>query len=149
MEQVKKMFSLKAFSVAMVLAIALFVGNGQASAATWEVMSDSDGVTISVDKDSIRRGTDSKRFPKFSRKDGFSAIVKIHVHVDSKDVQDVELINLVSFYEKDGKRMYCLLDSYGEDKPYPETESDVLQENVDTDGDVWAKVWDYATKNLK
>ena len=137
---------MKKFSAVMALVIAIFIG-GRASAASWEVIESNDnGIVTSVDKDSIKRGTDSKNFPKFNRQDGFSAIVKLDVKVS--DSKNIEMIYLVSFYENNGERMYCLLDGYGETS-YPSKESEVLQENVDTDGAVWKKVWSYIEKNLK
>lgn len=136
---------MKMFSAVMALVIAIFI-SGNASAATWEVaVDDHDGVIISIDKDSIKRGTDSKEFPKFNRKDGFSAVVKISIN--DKDVH-FEMTNLISFYEKDGKRMYCLLDSYDKTE-YKMTEKDIEEEEVDVDGRVWKDVWAYIEKNLK
>ena len=137
---------MKKLSVVMALVIAIFIG-GTASAATWEtVVDDHDGTTISIDKDSIKKGTDSKNFPKFNRKDGFSAIVKINMKI--KDSDDMEMINLVSFYEKNGERMFCVLDSLGGTN-YPQKESDIFQEKIDVDGRIWKDVWAYIEKNLK
>ena len=136
---------MKKFSAVMALVIAIFI-SGKASAESWEVIDNSNSIIVSIDKDSIKHGTESKNFPKFNRKDGFSAIVKMDVKIS--DSENIKMIYLVSFYEKDGARMYCLLDS--DDKTsYPSKESEVLQENVDKDGEVWPKVWSYITTNLK
>ena len=129
----------------MALVIAFFIG-GKASAASWETVDTRSGIVTSVDKDSIRRGTDSKNFPKFNRKDGYSAIVKLDIKIS--DSEKMDLIYLVSFYEQNGERMFCLLDGY-EGTNYPEKESDVLQEKVDIEGRVWPTVWAYIEKNLK
>ena len=136
---------MKKFSVIMALVIALFIG-GNASAASWEVVSADDSIVTSIDKNSIKRGTDSKKFPKFNRKDGYSAIVKLDVKVSESEKMD--MVYLVSFYEKNGERMFCLLDGYGK-TTYPAKESDVIEEKVDTEGYVWSKVWDYIEKNFK
>ena len=136
---------MKKFSVIMALVIALFIG-GNASAASWEVVSADDSIVTSIDKDSIKRGTDSKKFPKFNRKDGYSAIVKLDMKIS--DSEKIDMTYLISFYEKNGERMFCLLDSYDNTK-YPEKESDVIEEKVDIEGRVWPKVWTYIEKNLK
>ena len=141
---------MRLFSVVAAFVFALFI-TSSALAANWEVVEvDDDGkirIITSVDKDSIRRGTDSKAFPKFSRKDGFSAIIKIEFKI--KGAKDAEIINnLVSFYEENGVRIYSLLDSYSATK-YPQSEKDILKENVDTDGKVWVKVWSFIQGNLK
>lgn len=136
---------MKKFSVIMALVIALFIG-GNASAASWVEIDNSDGIILSVDKDSIKRGTESKKFPKFNRKDGYSAIVKLDIKMSESEKMD--MVYLVSFYEKNGERMFCLLDGYG-NTTYPAKDSDVIQEKVDTEGYVWSKVWDYIEKNLK
>jgi len=136
---------MKMFSAVLALVIALFVG-GTASAASWQVIRTDGDIVTSIDKDSIRRGTDSKKFPKFNRKDGYSAIVKLDIKIS--DSEKMDLVYLVSFYEQNGERMFCLLDGY-EGTNYPEKESDVLQEKVDLEGRVWPDVWSYIEKNLK
>ena len=136
---------MKMFSAVLALVIALFIG-GTASAATWEVIRTDGDIVTSIDKDSIRRGTDSKKFPKFNRKDGYSAIVKLDIKIS--DSEKMDLVYLVSFYEQNGERMFCMLDGFGETN-YPEKESDVLQEKVDIEGRVWPEVWSYIEKNLK
>ena len=136
---------MRIFSVVIALVIAFFIG-GKASAASWEAVDTRSGIVTSVDKDSIRRGTNSKNFPKFNRKDGYSAIVKLDIKIS--DSEKMDLIYLVSFYEQNGERMFCLLDGY-EGTNYPEKESDVLQEKVDIEGRVWPTVWAYIEKNLK
>ena len=137
---------MKVFSIVMALVIAIFIGGTASAAANWEEIVNNDGTIISIDKDSIKKGTDSKEFPKFNRNDGFSAIVKINMKI--KDLDDMETINLVSFYEKNGERMFCVLDSLGGTN-YPEKESEIFQEKVDVDGRVWKDVWAYIEKNLK
>lgn len=136
---------MKMFSAVLALVIALFIG-GTASAATWEVIRTDGDIVTSIDKDSIRRGTDSKKFPKFNRKDGYSAIVKLDMKISESEKFD--MVYLVSFYEQNGERMFCLLDGFGETN-YPEKESDVMQEKVDIEGRVWPDVWSYIEKILK
>ena len=129
----------------MAFVIAIFFC-GKASAESFEVIDNDNGIITSIDKDSIRHGTDSKKFPKFNRQDGYSAIVKIDVKIN--DSENVEMIHLVSFYEKDGEKMYCLLDGFGKTN-YPSKESEVIQENADKDGKVWKKVLSYIYANIK
>lgn len=136
---------MKIFSVVLAFVIALCIG-GTVSAANWVEVDSRDSIVTSIDKDSIRRGTDSKKFPKFNRKDGYSAIVKLDMKIS--DSEKIDMTYLISFYEKNGERMFCLLDSYDNTK-YPEKESDVIEEKVDIEGRVWPKVWDYIEKNLK
>lgn len=136
---------MKVFSAILALVIALFIG-GTASASNWVEVDKSNDIVTSIDKDSIRRGTDSKAFPKFNRKDGYSAIVKLDIKMS--DSEKIDLTYLVSFYEKNGERMFCLLDGYP-DQTYPTKESEVMEEKVDLDGRVWPKVWTYIEKNLK
>lgn len=138
---------MKKFSVVMALMIALFIG-GKASAESWVVIDKTDFITTSIDKDSIKRGTESKNFPKFNRKDGYSAKIKFDFEFKEKEIDDFSTVNLVSFYEKDGERMFCTLDGY-DGTDYPEKESQVEQEKVDIKGRVMPKVWDYIEKNLK
>ena len=136
---------MKTFSVIMAFVFALFIG-GTVSAANWVEVDTRDDIVTSIDKDSIRRGTESKKFPKFNRKEGYSAIVKLDMKIS--DSEKLDLTYLVSFYEKNGERIFCMLDGYPE-STYPSKESEVLEEKVDLEGRVWPKVWDYIEKNLK
>ena len=141
----------KAFSIVMALVIAIFI-SGKASAANWSVVESADagdGVKIvtTIDKDSIKRGTDSKKFPKFNRTDGFSAIMKVEILSTKFKIDDTVL--LVSFYEENGERMYCTLDDYSENQNYTTKESDITPMNVGTSGSVWPKVWSFVENNLK
>ena len=136
---------MKIFSVVLAFVIALCIG-GTVSAANWVEVDSRDSIVTSIDKDSIKRGTDSKAFPKFNRKDGYSAIVKLDMKIS--DSEKLDLTYLVSFYEKNGERIFCMLDGYPE-STYPAKESEVLEEKVDLEGRVWPKVWDYIEKNLK
>ena len=136
---------MKTFSVIMAFVFALFIG-GTVSAANWVEVDTRDDIVTSIDKDSIRRGTESKKFPKFNRKDGYSAIVKLDIKMS--DSETFDMTYLVSFYEKNGERMFCLLDSY-DNTNYPAKDSDVIQEKVDLEGRVWPKVWTYIENNLK
>ena len=136
---------MKMVSAVLALVIALFVG-GTASAASWQVIRTDGDIVTSIDKDSIRRGTDSKKFPKFNRKDGYSAIVKLDMKISESE--NFDMVYLISFYEKNGERMFCLLDGYGETN-YPSKDSEVLQEKVDLEGRVWPDVWTYIEKHLK
>lgn len=135
-------------AVAFVFAIII---SAEASAASWAFVDPVDSgdevqIITSVDKDSIKRGTSSRYFPKYNRKDGFSAIVKIAVKVPG--AEDTELVNLVSFFGENGVRKYCLLDVYGKSGS-SQNESDILTENVDSDGTTWPKVWKFVSSNLK
>lgn len=136
---------MKIFSVAVAFVIALFI-SGNALAANWVEINSRDSIIISIDKDSIQRGTDSKKFPNFNRKDGYSAIVKLDMKIS--DSENLDMTFLVSFYEKNGERMFCLLDNL-DGSNYQEKDSDIIQEKVDLEGRVWPKVWDYIEKNLK
>ncbi len=141
----------KLFSVVMALVIAIFI-SGKASAANWAVV-DSEGtrdelkIVTSIDKDSIKRGTKSENFPKFNRTDGFSAIMKIEFQSTKFEMSDSVL--LVSFYEENGERMYCLLDNYSGDPNYPTKESEITPVNVDMSGSVWPKLYSFIENNLK
>ena len=151
-EQFKEeMIMKKAFSIAMALVIAIFI-SGKASAANWAVVDsveskDEVKIVTSVDKDSIKRGTDSKKFPKFNRTDGFSAIVK--VEFQSTKVKIDDSVFLVSFYEENGVRMYCILDDYSNDPNYTTKESEITPINVDMSGSVWPIVYNFIENNLK
>ena len=139
----------KVFSLVLGLVMAIII-SGQASAANWEVVDagkEENGIKIVtlVDKDSIRRGTESQKFAKYNRKDGFSAIVKLEIKVRGQE--EVELINLVSFYEEKSERMYCMLDDCANSAD-DRKESDIIIENVDKDGEVWKTVWSYIESNL-
>lgn len=136
---------MKSFTVALAFVIALFIG-GNASAANWVEVESTGDIVISIDKDSIRRGTDSKKFPKFNRKDGYSAIIKFDMKISESEKFDT--VSLMSFYTKNGERMFCVLDSY-EGTDYPSKESEVIEEKVDLEGRVWPKVLDYIEANLK
>ncbi len=151
-EQFKEeMIMKKVFSIAMALIMSIFI-SGKASAANWEVIDSSETedkvkIVTSVDKDSIKRGTDSKQLPKFNRTDGFSAIMKIEILSNKFKIDDS--VFLVSFYEKNGERMYCLLDYYSNGPDYKVKESEVTPINVDMSGSVWPKVYSFIENNLK
>lgn len=136
---------MKTFSVILAFVIALFIG-GNASAENWVEIEKSNDIVFSIDKDSIQRGTDSKKFPNFNRKDGFSAIIKLDFKIS--DSEKFDMTHLISFYEKNGERMFCFLDSL-DGSNYPEKDSDILQEKVDTKGSVFPKIWEYIEKNVK
>ena len=144
---------MKKFSCLMAFVFVILLSS-TALAANWEVVdkNETNGVTIttSVDKDSIKRGINSKQF-KMSRKDGFSALIKIAV-TSNNDNHDATIINYVGFVEEKGKRCYYYMDSYDEKgKIVPDETSNPKAEayDVDKDGEVWPKVWDFITKNLK
>lgn len=134
---------MKIFSVVLALVIAIFISK-TASAESWVEVVDKYEIVTSIDKDSIKRGTESKKFPKFNRKDGYSAILKLKF----KDVDNLEMVHLVSFYEKNGERMFCFLDDYDKSNS-PAKESEVLEEKVDREGSVFPEIWAYIEKNLK
>ena len=142
---------MKAFSIVMALVIAIFI-SGKASAANWAVIDsvetkDEIKIVTSVDKDSIKRGTDSKQYPKFNRTDGFSAIVKVEFQSTIFEMSD--MVFLVSFYEENGERMYCLLDDYDGDPKYSAKESEIVPINLDGKDSAWPKVWSFVENNLK
>lgn len=136
---------MKVFTVALAFVIALFIG-GNASAANWVEVDNRDDTVTLVDTDSIRRGTESKKFPKFNRTDGYSAIVKFELII--KGSEKFSMTSLVSFYKKDGERMFRMLEFY-EPQANDEKESDIIEEKVDIEGRVWPKVCDYIEANLK
>ena len=141
----------KAFSIVLALIMAIFI-SGKASAANWEVIDSAETedkvkIITSIDKDSIKRGTDSKQLPKFNRTDGFSAIMKLEILSDKFKIDDS--VFLVSFYEEKGERMYCLLDYYSNGPDYKVKESEVTPINVDISGSIWPKVWNFIENNLK
>ena len=142
----------KAFSIAMALIMSIFI-SGEASAANWAVVDSVEEkgeakIVTSIDKDSIKRGTDSKQYPKFNRTDGFSAIMKIEFQSTKFKISDS--VFLVSFYEENGEKMYCILDDYSEDKNYtPTKESEITPINVYMSGSVWPKVCSFIENNLK
>lgn len=136
---------MKAFSVALAFVIALFV-SGNASAANWVEVDNKDNTTTWVDTDSIRRGTESQKFPKFNRTDGYSAVVKLNLKFPNGT--EFNMVSLMSFYKKNGERMFRTLEFY-EPKSDDMTENDVIEEKVDVEGRVWSKVCDYIEANLK
>lgn len=142
---------MKKLSVVMAFVFAIMFSS-TALAANWIVVdNDKSGeaveITTSVDKDSIKRGIKSAQYD-FSRNDGFSAIVNIKI--SGKDIDDVKLIYLVGFYEENGVRKYCFLESFDDKgKMQPKEFTKIESYNVDSDGDVWPLVWDFIKKNLK
>lgn len=151
-EQFKEeMIVKKAFSIVMALIMSIFI-SGEASAANWEeidIRETKDKVKLitSVDKDSIKRGTDSKQYPTFNRTDGFSAIVKVEFQSTLFEMSDI--VTLVSFYEENGKRMYCLLDDLDGDPQYSAKESELVPISLDGKDSAWPKVWSFIENNLK
>ena len=71
--------------------------------------------------------------------------MKLEIKVRSQE--ELELINLVSFYKKKSERLYCMLDDCANSAD-DRKESDIIIENVDKDGVVWKKVWSYIESNL-
>lgn len=147
----EEMIMKKAFSIVMALVIAIFI-SGKASAANWAVIDsvetkDEVKIVTSVDKDSIKRGTTSEKFPKFNRTDGFSAIMKIEFQTTKFQMSDS--VFLVSFYEENGERMYYTLDDYSGDPDYQTKESEITPGNVDGSGRVWPIAWSFVENNLK
>ena len=136
---------MKILSVALIFAFAILISNS-ASAANYEVIETVKDVVYSIDKDSIKKGTDSKKFPNFNRKDDYSAIIK--VDIKSNDSDDFLMIYLVSFYEENGKKMFHFLDSVGEAE-YPQREDSIKAESIESGGAVWTKIWNYVEKNAK
>lgn len=143
----KKLSCLMAFAF-----VILF--SSSALAANWVEVdrTDDQGIIFSVyvDKDSIKRGIESKQF-KMSRKDGFSTNVKVEVKT-SPDDESVSLINYVGFAEKNGKRFYYFmdtLDANGNVIPEDSKNPEVVEADVDKNGTIWISVWDFVTDNLK
>lgn len=144
---------MKKFSMVMALVFAIMFSS-TAFAANWEQVAsvDESGMKIKylVDKDSIQRGTNSKKFKTFNRKDGFSAVIKLDMQV--KDTEPVAATNLVSFYEENGKRYFAYLDSFDtENKFEADSDKDVIIDTIEVnDGkEMWLKIWDFVQKNLK
>ena len=133
-----------AMFAAFIMAI-IFSSN--VSAENWELVNNYESAYVYVDKDSIQRGTKSEKFPKFNREDGFSAKVKMEIR-DKDPKLNMEMVHLTSFYKKDGERMLCTLESC-DGANYPEKESDIIEEKVDSKGRELYKIWDYIEKNLK
>lgn len=78
----KKLAILVVFMFTLILSTNAF-------AAKWELVDtvkDSGlEIKVLVDKDSIRKGTASKKFPKYNRSDGFSAIVKFDMKIEDNE----------------------------------------------------------------
>ncbi len=141
----------KVFSMVIALIMAIFT-SGEASAANWvevDTRETKDKVKLItyVDKDSIKRGTDSKQYPKFNRKDGFSAIVRVKFQSTVFEMSDI--VTLVSFYEENGKKMYYLLDDYDGNPKYSAKESELVPMNIDGKDSAWPKVWSFVENSLK
>ena len=144
---------MKKFSTIMAFVFAI-IFSSTAFAANWELISSIDEsdmkIKYYVDKDSIKRGTNSKKFKTFNRKDGFSAIIKLDMQV--KDTEPVEAVNWVSFYEENGTRYLAYLDSLDtENKFEADSDKDVLVDTIEDNGEkeMWVKIWDFIQKNLK
>ena len=144
---------MKKFSMVMAFVFAV-IFSSTAFAATWEQVAsvDESGMKIKyfIDKDSIQRGTNSKKFKTFNRKDGFSAIIKLNIQV--KDTEPVDATNLVSFYEENGTRYFAYLDSMDtENKFEADSDKDVIIDTIEVnDGkEMWVKIWDFVQKNSK
>lgn len=135
----------KILSFVMAFVIAIFI-SGQASAANWSLIEDDGGIVTEIDTDSIKRGTESKKFPQFNRTDGFSAVVRITMQLENNE--KFEMVNLMSFYEADGDKMYRLLESSLKDDG-PITAEDAVEGYVETDGEIWIKVWNFIQAKLK
>lgn len=137
---------MKVFTVALAFVIALFIGGNASAERNWVEVENTNDIVFFIDKDSIRRGTDSKKFPMFNRKDGYSAIIKMDMKISESEKLD--MVWLISFYEKNGERLFRVLDGY-EGTDSPSKASEVIEEKVDLEGRVWPKVLDYIEANLK
>ena len=143
-----------------ILAVFVFtlILSTNAFAAKWELVDtvkDSGlEIKVLVDKDSIRKGTASKKFPKYNRSDGFSAIVKFDMKIEDneKKMHQVEATNLYSFYEENGVRKYTILESYDKNGKIAESdEKDILTDDVDAkdSGKEFPIIWEFIQKKLK
>ena len=140
---------MKKFSVLVAFLVAVMISS-TALAANWVVVDSSDEngtkITFSVDKDSIKRGSQFKKF-NYSRPDGFSANVKMEM-----DIQGKPLVTIMSvgFFEENGAKKYCVFEVCDENgKPEAGTPDKIEIANADgNEGTIWPIVWDYVEKNL-
>ena len=103
-----------------------------------------------VDTESIQKGTNSKKFAKYNRSDGFSAIVKFDMKIENNE--NIEVTNLYSFYEEKGVRKYTALESYDKNGKIGKTEEkDIVTDDVDAKdrGTEFPIIWEFIQKNLK
>ena len=102
-----------------------------------------------VDKDSIKRGIESKQF-NISRSDGCSAVVKTEF-IDNNIT--ITIIFLVGFIEENGKYKYCMLDELddnGNIKPSEDTKAEFADVKADgSNGKIWPIVLNFVKDNLK
>ena len=128
--------------------------SANAFAAKWELVDtvkDSEiEIKVLVDTESIRKGTESKKFAKYNRSDGFSAIVKFDMKIENNE--NIEVTNLYSFYEEKGVRKYTALESYDKNGKIGKTEEkDIVTDDVDAKdrGTEFPIIWEFIQKNLK
>ena len=145
----KAVTRMKKFSVLITFLVAVMISS-TALAANWVVVdsSNENGVlsSISVDKDSIKRGIESKKF-NYSRSDGFSANVKIVMEVQG---QPFTMIMSTGFFEENGAKKYCVFEIYEENGNLSAGTPDKIEiANADgSEGTIWPTVWAYVEKNL-
>ena len=142
---------MKKFSMLVTFLVAVMISS-TALAANWVVVDSSDEngskTTVFVDKDSIKRGSQFKKF-NYSRPDGFSVVVK--TVFEFKDGENpIIMIMSVGFFEENGAKKYCVFEVCDENgKPEAGTPDKIEVANADgSDGTIWPKVWDYVEKNL-
>ncbi|MBR6013263.1 MAG: hypothetical protein IK062_05725 [Selenomonadaceae bacterium] len=140
-----------AFLMSFILAVLI---SSTAFAANWvEIDKFSENgvfITTYVDKDSIKRGIESKQF-NMSSKDGFSANVRFEFNSE-KENKTATLTNYVGFIEKNGKKVYYCMDLFDENGnliPAKDKNLKADEYSIENDGEVWIKVWDFISQNLK
>lgn len=139
----KKIFMLATFLCAVMI-------SSTALAASWTPIDVGEKDSkVFVDKSTIKRGIQSKHY-NFSRADGFSAVIRIDINMS--DTETISLINLVGFFEENGKKKYIMLESLDENGALAPDDKQLTQvepENADgTGGTIWPKVYDFVQKNL-
>ena len=137
---------MKKISMLMAFLFAVMISS-TALAADWVQLDSDNDSKFYIDKSSIKRGIESKHYD-FSRKDGYSTIVKMEFTMPD---QTITMIHLVGLFEDNGVKKYILLESLDANGNLEAQQSDKAEPELadGTDGTVWPKVYDYVEKNLQ
>lgn len=137
---------MKNFSVFMAFIFAVMISS-TAFAADWVQVDAGEGNEVYVDKSSIKRGIESNYY-KISRKDGFSAVVKIKLKFGDNETDT--LTHLIGFFEENGAKKYYFLEGFDENGNLEAQQLSAVEAgNADgSDGAIWPYVYDYVQKNL-
>ena len=137
---------MKKFSMLMAFLFAVMISS-TALAADWVQLDGDKDSKFYIDKSSIKRGIESNYFD-FSRKDGYSAIVKMEFIMPD---QTITMIHLVGLFEDNGVKKYILLESLDANGNIEAQQSDKAEPELadGSDGTIWPKVYDYVQKNVK